>query len=141
MKVKEIMTSPVEEIGADIKIFQAAKMMKMLDIGVLPVVRGEAIVGIVTDRDIVVRVVAERLNAQTTLVGEIMTAEVICCSEDETIEAAARLLEENQVHRLLVLSNNNKVSGILSIADVVRSIKNDRLIHEILESICEPAHV
>lgn len=139
MKVKEIMTSPVEEIGADAKVFQAAKMMKMLNIGVLPVIRGEEIVGIVTDRDIAIRVVAERLDPQKTPVGQVMTAEVICCSEDTTIEEAAGLLEENQVHRLLVLSNN-KVCGIISIADVVRNINNDRLIREILQSICEPAH-
>jgi CBS domain-containing protein len=139
MKVKEIMTSPVEEIGADAKVFQAAKMMKMLNIGVLPVIRGEEIVGIVTDRDIAIRVVAERLDPQNTPVGQVMTAEVICCSEDTTIEEAAGLLEENQVHRLLVLSNN-KVCGIISIADVVRNINNDRLIREILQSICEPAH-
>ena len=139
MKVKEIMTSPVEEIGADAKVFQAAKMMKMLNIGVLPVIRREEIVGIVTDRDIAIRVVAERLDPQKTPVGQVMTAEVICCSEDTTIEEAAGLLEENQVHRLLVLSNN-KVCGIISIADVVRNINNDRLIREILQSICEPAH-
>jgi CBS domain-containing protein len=139
MKVKEIMTSPVEEIGADAKVFQAAKMMKMLNIGVLPVIRREEIVGIVTDRDIAIRVVAERLDPQNTPVGQVMTAEVICCSEDTTIEEAAGLLEENQVHRLLVLSNN-KVCGIISIADVVRNINNDRLIREILQSICEPAH-
>ena len=139
MKVKEIMTSPVEEIGADAKVFQVAKMMKMLNIGVLPVIRGEEIVGIVTDRDIAIRVVAERLDPQNTPVGQVMTAEVICCSEDTTIEEAAGLLEENQVHRLLVLSNN-KVCGIISIADVVRNINNDRLIREILQSICEPAH-
>lgn len=139
MKVKEIMTSPVEEIGADAKVFQAAKMMKMLNIGVLPVIKGEAIFGIVTDRDIAVRVVAERLDPQNTSVGQVMTTEVICCSEDATVEEAARLLEENQVHRLLVLSNN-KVCGIISIADVVRNINNDHLIHEILQSICEPAH-
>lgn len=140
MKAKEMMTSPVEEIGADAKIFQAAKMMKMLDIGVLPVTKGEEVVGILTDRDITVRVVAERLDPQSTSVGEAMTAEVICCSEDANIEEAAALLEQNQVHRLLVLSPNNKVSGIISIADVVRSIRDDRMIHEILGSICEPVH-
>lgn len=140
MKARDIMTSPVEEIRSDAKIFQAAKMMKMLDVGVLPVTKGDEIVGIITDRDITVRVIAERLDPQTTTVGEAMTAEVVCCSETAEMQEVSRLLEEHQVHRLLVLSDSNKVSGIISIADVVRNIRDDQLIHEILGSICEPAH-
>lgn len=140
MKVKDIMSSPVEEIRSDATISQAARMMQMSDIGVLPIMKDGDVVGVLTDRDIAIRVVAEGLDPQETAVSEVMSSEIICCSEDSSMEDAATLMEENQVHRLLVLSSANRVSGIVSIADIVRRISDDHLIHEILESICQPAH-
>lgn len=140
MKVKDIMSSPVEEIRSDATISQAARMMQMSDIGVLPIMKDGDVVGVLTDRDIAIRVVAEGLDPQETSVSEVMSSEIICCSEDSSMEDAATLMEENQVHRLLVLSSANRVSGIVSIADIVRRISDDHLIHEILESICQPAH-
>jgi CBS domain-containing protein len=140
MKVKDIMSSPVEEIRSDATISQAARMMQMSDIGVLPIMKDGDVVGVLTDRDIAIRVVAEGLDPQETSVSEVMSSEIICCSEDSSMEDAATLMEENQVHRLLVLSGANRVSGIISIADIVRRISDDHLIHEILESICQPAH-
>jgi CBS domain-containing protein len=141
MKVKEIMNSPVETIGSETTITKAAEIMKSSDVGVLPVIKEDEIVGIITDRDIVVRAIAEKLNPQNTPVKKVMTADVVCCFEDTDMEEAARMLEDKKVHRLLVLGDNNTISGILSIADITRKMKDEHLLYEILERICEPANV
>ncbi len=140
MKVRDIMSSPVEEIQSDATIAQAARMMKLSDIGVLPVIKDGDVVGVLTDRDIVIRVISEGLDPQQTYVSEVMSSDIVCCSDDSSVQDAADLMENNQVHRLLVLSDTNETAGIVSIADIVRRISDDRLIHELLKSICQPVH-
>lgn len=140
MKVRDIMSSPVEKIQSDATVAQAARLMQISDIGVLPIMGEGDVIGVLTDRDITVRVVAEGLDPRATSVVEVMSVDVICCSEDSRIQDAAIIMEENKVHRLLVLSGANEISGILSLSDIARTIKDDHLIHEILESICQPAH-
>jgi CBS domain-containing protein len=134
------MSSPVEEIQSDATIAQAARMMKLSDIGVLPVIKDGDVVGVLTDRDIVIRVISEGLDPQQTYVSEVMSSDIVCCSDDSSVQDAADLMENNQVHRLLVLSDTNETAGIVSIADIVRRISDDRLIHELLKSICQPVH-
>jgi len=140
MKVKEIMSSPVETINSDEMITKAAEKMKSLDVGVLPVMKRDKIVGVITDRDIVVRVIAEKLNPQNNPVSKAMTTDIVCCSEDMDMEDAAKMMEDKQVHRLLVLGNDNTISGILSISDIAKKMHDEHLLYEVLEKICEPAH-
>jgi len=139
MQVKEIMTSDVETIDSDITIMQAASLMKQLNIGALPVWKEQRLIGMVTDRDISVRAVAEGKDASETYVKDIMTPQVYYCFEDDDIHEAASLMEEKSIHRLLVLSADNQPVGFVSLADFAVKCRDERLAWEILEKLSEPA--
>lgn len=141
MKVSEIMSSPLEVVSSEATISNAAEKMKSFDVGVLPVMKEDEVVGILTDRDIVIRVIAENLDPQKTQVKKAMSTDIWSCPEDMELEDAAMLMEEKQVHRLLVLGDDGAVTGILSIGDIARKTQDeqDHLIHEVLEKVCIPA--
>jgi CBS domain-containing protein len=139
MLIKEIMTMGIETIESNMNICSAAKKMKSLGIGALPVQQGNQIVGIISKKDIVNRCVAEECDPMATEVSEIMTTEIATCWEDETIEEAAAILEQNQLHRLLVMSDENEPVGMVSLGDMAVKAHNEHLAWEVLESISEPA--
>ncbi len=139
MQVKEIMTYNAETIDSEASLIEAAQKMKSLEIGCMPVCEGEEVVGMITDRDIAIRAVAEDKNPSSTLVKEIMTPEVFYCFEDDDIHEAAEMMEEKTIHRLLVLSTYNKPIGFVSLADFAVKSRDERLAWEILEKISEPA--
>ncbi len=113
MLVKEIMTKNIETLGADLSVTEAAKRMKTSSIGAMLVNElGENIliaetIGMITDRDIVLRVIAEDQDPALTKVSEVMTSAVCCCHEDDPIEKAAEIMAEKKVHRLVVLNKKN----------------------------------
>jgi CBS domain-containing protein len=139
MKVRDIMSSPVEMIAPDAMITEAADKMKSYDVGVLPVEKDGDIVGMITDRDIVVRAIADKLDPRKTPVSKVMTFDAMCCSEDTEMEEAARIMEEKKIHRLLVLDESDTVSGILSIGDIAIKMNDEHLLCEVLEKVCEPS--
>ncbi|MBW8015504.1 MAG: CBS domain-containing protein [Planctomycetes bacterium] len=139
MLVKEIMTIGIETIDSDLNVCQAAKKMRSLGIGSLPVQQGNQIVGIISKKDIVNRCVAEDGDPLSMQISEIMTKEIATCWEDETIEEAAAILEQNQLHRLLVMSNENEPVGIVSLGDMAVKAHDEHLAWEVLERISEPA--
>jgi len=139
MLVKEIMTMGIEMIDSDMSVCEAAKKMRSLGIGSLPVQQGNQIVGIITKKDIVNRCVAEECDSLSMQVSEIMTKEIATCWEDETIEEAAAILEQNQLHRLLVMSNENEPVGMVSLGDMAVKAHDEHLAWEVLERISEPA--
>ena len=139
MLVKEIMTMGIEMIDSDMSVCEAAKKMRSLGIGSLPVQQGNQIVGIITKKDIVNRCVAEECDPVSMDVSEIMTKEIATCWEDETIEEAAAILEQNQLHRLLVMSNENEPVGMVSLGDMAVKAHDEHLAWEVLERISEPA--
>jgi CBS domain-containing protein len=141
MKVSEIMSSPVEMIAPDATITEAAEKMKSYDVGILPVKEKDKIVCIITDRDIVVRVIADELDPKRTSVSKAMTFDAVCCSEDTDMEEAERIMEVKKIHRLLILDDNDAVSGILSIGDIAIKMRDEHLLYEVLEKVCEPSHV
>ena len=134
-KVREVMTSNPETCPADASVADAAKAMAQRDVGPIPVVDGERVVGLVTDRDIVVRVVAEGLDPQTTTVSEIASSDLSTVSPDDDLEQALQLLAERQVRRLPVVEGDRLV-GILAQADVARSGDDSRT-GEVVEQISE----
>jgi len=140
MKVKEVMTKEIETIRPDATIHEAARTMKSLNVGILPVQETNKLTGIITDRDIVCRTIAVGKDPKTTLVKNVMTPEVFCCSEEEDIEEAAKLMEEKRVHRLIVLDDQNKPVGIFTLSDIAVKACDEHLSWEVLEKICEPAH-
>ena len=139
MQVREIMTSDVETVDADIKISAAAKLMKELEIGALPVWSEQRLIGMLTDRDIAIRAVAEGRDISTTCVSDIMTQQIFYCFEDDDIHEAAAMMESNSIHRLLVLSEDNQPVGFVSLGDFAVKCRDERLAWEILERISEPA--
>ena len=139
MQIKEIMTCNVEIINSDANLKEAAQKMRQLDVGALPVWEGEQPIGIVTDRDIAIRAVAEGKDTSNTRVNEIMTPEVFHCFEDDDVYEAARMMEEKSIHRLLVLSSDNKPVGFIALADFAVKTRDEHLAWEVLEKISEPA--
>ena len=140
MQVKEIMTCYVEMINCDAKIIDAAQKMKSLDVGALPVCEGDSLVGVITDRDITVRAIARGMSPTTTVINDIMTPEVFYVFEEDNINEAAKLMEEEGTHRLLVLSSDNKPVGFITLADFAVKAGDEHLTWEILERLSEPAH-
>ncbi len=139
MKVAEVMTRSVDVAHADARLLEAAERMRQLDSGVLPVVDGDRLVGMVTDRDITVRATAEGRDPVTTKVSEVMTPEVVFTYDDEDVKDAAKLMQERQVRRLVVLDREKKLVGIVSLGDLAVDIKDDKMKSQVLEEVSKPA--
>jgi CBS domain-containing protein len=137
MRVKEVMTPVVEVIDADNTLQEAAAKMKARDIGPLPVCRGYQVVGMLTDRDITVRATAEGEDPTTIRVKDIMTEEVITCFEDQLVSEAARIMEESQVRRLVVLDRDNRLVGIVSLGDLAVQTGDEQLTGNTLEAVSQ----
>lgn len=118
MMITDIMSADVESVDADATVEEAAQAMSDADVGCVPIVDAGKVLGVVTDRDIVLRVVAENLVPSETLVTEVMTREVVHCSEDDDSETAARLMAENQVRRVFVYDREGRLAGVVSLGDL-----------------------
>jgi CBS domain-containing protein len=125
MKVREVMTPNVEVINPDASVLEAAKRMAQRDTGVLPVCDGDRLVGMLTDRDIVVRVVAAEKDPVATKVREAMTAEVEYCFDDEDTEEVALRMAEKKLRRLVVLDRDKRLVGIVSVGDLARAREDE----------------
>jgi CBS domain-containing protein len=139
MKVKDIMTSNVECVWPDDTLQEAALKMKEMGIGPLPVCDRLHIVGMLTDRDIAIRGVAEGRDPRSTKVSDVMTREVIRCFEDEEVEEAERLMQSRQVRRILVVNRHERLVGIVSLGDLAAETGNPQRVGEVLQDISEPA--
>jgi CBS domain-containing protein len=118
--VREAMTSSPTAISSDTTALDAAKTMKTENVGSLPVVNEEKLVGIVTDRDLVTNVLAKDLDPQKVVVSEVATENPVVASPEEPLDAALRRMAEEQVRRLPVVEDGRLV-GMLAQADVARS--------------------
>src|SRR5262245_47996430 len=118
MQLKEVMTPKVEVIAPEATIQAAAEKMSDLDIGLLPVCEDGRLVGVVTDRDITVRAVAEGRGPVTTQVREIMTPDAIYGFDDQDVEDVGRLIEREQIRRIPVLNRSTLLYGIVSLGGV-----------------------
>jgi len=116
--IKDIMTTGVSVVERDDTLQTAAQRMRDLDVGALPVRDGKALVGMVTDRDIVVRGVATGMVAQESLVSDVMTEDVRFCRPDDAIAAVLQQMGDAQVRRLPVLDADNEIVGIVALADL-----------------------
>ncbi|MDD2574044.1 MAG: CBS domain-containing protein [Bacillota bacterium] len=138
MKLADIMTRDVRTIDASSTVEDAARMMKELNVGSLPVSENGSITGIITDRDVVLRNVAGGRTPTNTRVDEVMSKTVITATPDMDVHRAADLMAQNQIRRLPVLENNRMV-GIVSIGDLaVRNIYENEA-GEALSSISKPS--
>ena len=138
MQIRQLMSQYLEVIHPDVCVTAAAQVMSRGDVGLLPVWDGEQLVGILTDRDIVTRVVATARDPQTTPVREVMTPDVVSCCEDEEVETAARRMATHQIRRLPVLDREQHLVGILSLGDLALSAADAALASEVLEEVSGP---
>jgi len=120
MQVQEVMTRDVELINPSTTIRDAAKKMREEDVGALPVGENDRLVGMVTDRDIVMRAVALERPLGNTTVRDVMSEKICYCFEDETLEQAAKNMAEHQVRRLAVLNRGKRLVGMIALADLGR---------------------
>lgn len=121
MIVKDCMTRSVELVTPDMNITEAAKKMRDGDFGLVPVQKNDRLVGMLTDRDITIRCVAEGRDSKSIHVGEIMTDKVLYCFEDQNLNEVIANLGDNQIRRLPVLNRDKRLVGILSIGDLAHS--------------------
>jgi len=138
MRIKEVMTLAVEVIHPDSTLDEAAARMKALDIGLLPVCEGGRLVGMLTDRDITVRATAEGEAPTTVRVRDIMTEGVLFCFEDQLVAEAARLMQDHQVRRLVVLDRDKRLVGIVSLGDLAVETGHEELAGQTLGQVSEP---
>ena len=134
MKVKEIMEQDIEVINNNGTIQEAAEKMKELDVGYLPVVVGKDVVGIITDRDVVTRMVAKGMMPKEAKVVDGMTKELFGCAEDDDVETAAKSMGRNKVRRLVVMNSDRKLAGIVSLTNIALNLE-PRVAGEILAQI------
>ena len=135
MKLKELMTPDVEIVRPNATLKEAAMKMKELDVGLLPVCDDEQLCGMLTDRDITVRSTADGQDPTTTPVEGVMTQNVVYAFEDQDEENAAKLMEENQIRRLIIINRDNRLVGIVSIGDLATRARRDQLSGEALGKV------
>jgi CBS domain-containing protein len=138
MKLSEIMTRDVEVMQPDDSLQSAAKKMRDRNIGFLPVCDGETLIGVLSDRDITIRALAEGMDVSIMLGRDLMTTPAISVFDDQEVEEAAKIMEENQIRRLVVVGREEKrLVGVISLGDLARNQTAD-LSGQVLQKVSEP---
>jgi CBS domain-containing protein len=125
MKISECMSKQVELTSPDTTVSEAARLMRDGDFGFLPVGENDRLVGMITDRDITVRAVAEGKDPRNMLVREVMSTDVFYCYEDQDTSEVAKNMGQNRVRRLPVLSRQKRMVGIISLTDIAKAPSAD----------------
>jgi CBS domain-containing protein len=139
MKIQDVMTPDVSFVEPGTPILEIARKMRDNDIGSTPVVENDRLVGMVTDRDIVVRVVAEGGDLAGRTARDAMSPRVLYCFDDESVEAVLENMGDQQVRRLPVVNREKRLVGVVSLGDLALSGKR-KAAGEALQEISQPAH-
>jgi len=135
MKVKEAMHKGVDWVSPDTPVPELAKLMRDRDVGAIPIGENDRLVGMVTDRDVVCKGLAQDdFDARSATARDVMTAEIHCCREDEDLAKAVKHMEELKVRRLPVINKSKRMIGMLSLGDVSHSAPVD-LLSECVKSV------
>lgn len=118
MQVQEIMTRQVEVVAPHTPLHEAARRLRDLDVGALPVGENDRLVGMLTDRDIVIRGLAQTPDCTPLTVDQCMTPQILYCYADEAVKAVAANMAENQIRRLAVVDRDKRLVGIVALADI-----------------------
>jgi CBS domain-containing protein len=135
--VRDAMTEDPRSIGKSVSVVEAARLMREQDIGSLPITDDEKLVGMITDRDITMRVVAEAADPKMTSVEDVYSQDLISVEPDKDLEEALRLMARHQVRRLPVVENGRLV-GIVAQADIALR-ENEMKTGELVEAISAPS--
>lgn len=142
MKCNEVMTSNPRFCLTTDTVFAAAQLMKSEDVGPIPIVTSDdskELVGIVTDRDLVLKVVAMGLDPGTTRLADVMSTDLLTCRDSDDADKAIELMQENQVRRIPVVDDKGRLVGIISQADVATRIDDNEKTAETVEEISKAA--
>jgi len=137
LSVRDVMTPEVETATSSQLLREAARLMKDGDFGSIPVVDDGRLVAVLTDRDIVIRAVAEGLDASTTQVGQVASSDPVTVSPDQSLDDAVELMTHHQVRRLPVVAEG-KLVGVLSQADIALEAK-EKVTAEVVQEISQPS--
>lgn len=139
MKIKEVMTADVEVIPESTSLVEAAQLMKKLNVGALPVVEAGKVIGILTDRDIVIRSTAMGHDPNEVTAKDVMSKNPDYCYFDQDIKEVAKMMGEKKIRRLPVLDRQMQLVGIISLGDLAVDADKDTLSGETLERISKPS--
>ena len=134
--VRHVMTEAPQTAGVDLNAFDAAGLMRQFDVGVIPVVDGEDLVGLVTDRDLVLRVMAERQDPANVRLGDIVTRSPVTVTPDTSLSDARDLMAEHKIRRLPVVKGDQLV-GIVSMGDIAVHDASKRAVGDALSEVSE----
>jgi CBS domain-containing protein len=137
-KIAEVMSDRPRAVTPQTSVREAAQLMEQEDVGSLPVVEeGTRLVGIVTDRDLAVRVLAHGSDPEQTQVGQVASTDVVALTPEHDLDEALKLMAREQVRRLPIVAGENQLVGVVSQADIARASKEKRA-GEVVEAISEP---
>lgn len=140
MKIHDVMTRDPRSVTPETSARDAACIMKDEDVGIIPVIDGEArrLVGVVTDRDLALRIVAEGRDGETRVRDVMSAGKLATCTQDEDLDSAMETMASEQLRRIPIVDERGSLVGIVAQADVVRKARDDKKSEEMVERISEP---
>lgn len=142
MKCSEVMTKDPACCVPSHTAFDAAQLMKTEDVGPIPIISDEktkTLAGIVTDRDVVLKVVAEGREPKATPLKDVMTTDVVTCHPEDDVNNVLQMMEVHQVRRIPIVDDNNRLVGIIAQADIATRVDEPAKTHEVVEEISRAA--
>jgi CBS domain-containing protein len=136
MQIRELMTAEVDFVGPETQVLEIARKMRDADIGSTPVVEQDRLIGMVTDRDIVLRVVADGGDPRSATARAAMSPKILYCFDDQTVDEVLENMGHNQVRRLPVVNRDKRLVGVVSLGDLVKAseAKAGAALHDISQS-------
>jgi signal-transduction protein with cAMP-binding, CBS, and nucleotidyltransferase domain len=136
MEISKAMHSKASWVSFDTPVSEVAKLMKKDDVGAIPVGKDDRLIGMITDRDLALRIVAEGRDPTTTSAEEVMTPDIVYCQTHQTVEDAIHLMDQKKIRRLPVLNEKKRMVGMLSLGDVSHAVSRD-LSGELLRAVTD----
>ena len=136
MKISKAMHAKAHWASAETPVSEVARMMERDDVGAIPIGKDDKLIGMLTDRDIAVRVVAKGLDPAKTTADSVMTHGIVWCRTSETVEDAIHLMDQKKIRRLPVIDDKKRLVGMLSLGDIAHSVSRD-LSGEILNAVAD----
>ena len=139
MQIKDVMTTDVSFVEPSTPIREIARRMREGDIGSTPVIENDRLVGMVTDRDIIVRIVAEGMNVETATARDAMSPGILYCFADDSVEHVLDNMGDNQIRRLPVVNRDKRLGGVVSLGELSLAGRR-KAAGEALQEISQPTH-
>lgn len=136
MEIAKVMHAPAEWVEANTPVAEVARRMKVGDIGALPVGRNDRLIGMVTDRDLALRVLGEGRDPATTTAEQVMTPGIVWCLTTQTVEDAMHMMEQKKIRRLPVIDETKRLVGMLSLGDIADAMPR-QLLGEVVKAVAE----